>query len=145
MKIQMRKKWDRIRQAVGFEVIGVLLFVPFASWAFGFSYHQLGILAVVMSVIAAVWNYVYNLGFDHLLLRLKKRVHKNPIERVVHAVGFEGGLLMVSLPLVALWLNIGLWQAFIMDIGFAAFYLVYAFVYNWIYDKVFPLPGWQTA
>lgn len=145
MKIQMRKKWDRIRQAVGFEVIGVLLFVPFASWAFGFSYQALGILAVVMSVIATVWNYVYNLGFDHLLLRLKKRVHKNPIERVVHAVCFEGGLLLVSLPLVALWLNIGLWQAFIMDIGFAAFYLVYAFVYNWIYDKVFPLPDWQTA
>ena len=145
MKIQMRKKWDRIRQAVGFEVIGVLLFVPIANWALGFSFQQLGILAVVMSVIATVWNYVYNLGFDHLLLRLKKRVHKNTIERVVHAVGFEGGLLMVSLPLVALWLNIGLWQAFIMDIGFAAFYLVYAFVYNWIYDKVFPLPGWQTA
>jgi uncharacterized membrane protein len=27
-----------------------------------------------------------------------------------------------------------------MDIGFAAFYMVYAFVFNLAYDRVFPLP-----
>jgi uncharacterized membrane protein len=145
MKVQMRNRADRIRQTIGFEVIGFLLFVPLAHWAFGFSVQDLGVLAVTMSVIAAVWNYVYNLGFDHLLARWKKRVKKNTLERIVHAFGFEGGLLFVSLPLVAWWLNIGLWEAFIMDLGFATFYLVYAFVYNWVYDKVFPLPGWQAV
>ena len=27
-----------------------------------------------------------------------------------------------------------------MDLGFAGFYLVYAFVFNWAYDVVFPIP-----
>jgi uncharacterized membrane protein len=28
--------------------------------------------------------------------------------------------------------------------GFVLFYLVYAFVYNWSYDKVFPIPMGQV-
>ncbi|MDW5416112.1 PACE efflux transporter [Iodobacter sp. CM08] len=143
--MQMRNRADRIRHVIGFEVIGLLLFIPLAKLAFGFSVGELGVLAVAISIIATVWNYVYNLGFDHLLARWKKRVNKTPVERVVHAIGFEGGLLLVSLPLVAWWLKVGLWDAFIMDLGFAAFYLVYAFIYNWVYDKVFPLPVWKAA
>ena len=30
-----------------------------------------------------------------------------------------------------------------MDVSFAAFYVVYAFVFNWAYDRLFPLPEWQ--
>ena len=58
-----------------------------------------------------------------------------------HAIGFEGGLLLVALPLVAWWLSISLWQALLLDLGFVFFYLVYAFVYNLAYDKVFPVPA----
>ena len=28
-----------------------------------------------------------------------------------------------------------------MDIGFALFYMGYAFVFNWAYDRVFPIPA----
>ncbi|MFN6986918.1 MAG: chlorhexidine efflux transporter, partial [Rhizobium oryzihabitans] len=27
---------------------------------------------------------------------------------------------------------------------FALFYVVYAFVFNWSYDRLFPLPEWQS-
>lgn len=27
-----------------------------------------------------------------------------------------------------------------MDVSFALFYLVYAFVFNWAYDWIFPIP-----
>ena len=27
-----------------------------------------------------------------------------------------------------------------MDVAFALFYLIYAFIFNWIYDLVFPIP-----
>ncbi len=30
-----------------------------------------------------------------------------------------------------------------MDVSFALFYVVYAFVFNWAYDAIFPLPEWQ--
>jgi uncharacterized membrane protein len=32
-----------------------------------------------------------------------------------------------------------------MDVSFALFYVVYAFVFNWAYDRIFPLPDWQLG
>jgi uncharacterized membrane protein len=32
-----------------------------------------------------------------------------------------------------------------MDLAFAVFYVVYAFLFNLAYDRVFPLPEWETA
>jgi uncharacterized membrane protein len=32
-------------------------------------------------------------------------------------------------------------EALILDIGFAAFFIVYALIYNWVYDIVFPVPA----
>lgn len=59
--------------------------------------------------------------------------------RVIHAVIFELGILIVLMPFIAWYLNVSLLQAFTMDISFAAFYMVYAFVFNWGYDQVFPI------
>jgi uncharacterized membrane protein len=52
---------------------------------------------------------------------------------------------MALMPLIAWYLGVSLLQAFMMDVSFALFYLVYAFVFNWAYDRIFPLPDWQTA
>ncbi|MFU8883570.1 MAG: chlorhexidine efflux transporter [Rhodobacterales bacterium] len=41
---------------------------------------------------------------------------------------------------MALYLGVGLWAALIMDLAFAGFYLVYAFVFNRLYDLIFPIP-----
>jgi uncharacterized membrane protein len=48
-------------------------------------------------------------------------------------------LLVLFLPAIAWYLDISLWDAFKMDIAMATFYLVYAFVFNWVYDRVFPI------
>ena len=42
--------------------------------------------------------------------------------------------------MIAVYLDIGLWQALVMDLAFVVFYLVYAFGFNWGYDQLFPLP-----
>jgi len=57
---------------------------------------------------------------------------------------FELGLLIVLMPFIAWYLNISLAHALVMDISFALFYVVYAFVFNWSYDRVFPLPEWKS-
>ncbi|MGQ4692537.1 chlorhexidine efflux transporter [Aeromonas veronii] len=36
--------------------------------------------------------------------------------------------------------GISMLEALVLDLGFVVFYLIYAFVYNWGYDKVFPIP-----
>ncbi len=141
----MRAKKDRIRHTLSFEMIGLLLFAPLASFAFGFELHTMGVIAVVGSIIATVWNYFYNILFDKGMLRLRGRVQKTVLIRVFHAVLFEGGLLLLFLPIIAVYLNISLWEAFKMDIAMATFYLLYAFVFNWAYDKTFPIPESVTV
>lgn len=141
----MRTAADRIRHAVSFELIGLAILVPVGSWVFSMPAADIGIVGVVSATLATAWNYIYNLGFDHMLLRLRGTTLKTVPMRVVHTVAFELGLLMILLPFVAWYLGIGLLQAFVMDIAFAAFYMIYAFVFNWTYDRLFPLPEWQTV
>ncbi|WP_434033166.1 PACE efflux transporter [Cupriavidus sp. a3] len=141
----MRTTRDRIRHAVGFEVVGLLIFAPLASWAFGYELHQMGLIGAVASLIATGWNYLYNLLFDKAMLRWTGQLRKSVVVRVLHAILFEVGLLVVFLPALAWYLNISLLDALIMDIAVAVFYMVYALVYNWLYDIVFPVPSLQHA
>ncbi|MCA3186197.1 MULTISPECIES: PACE efflux transporter [unclassified Cupriavidus] len=137
----MRTTADRIRHTIGFEVIGLIAFAPLASWVFGYELHQMGIVGAVAALIAATWNYIYNILFDHAMLRFTGQLKKSTAIRVLHAILFEGGLLIVFLPSVAWYLKIGLVEAFIMDIAVAGYYMVYAFFYNWAYDVIFPIPN----
>jgi len=101
------------------------------------------VVGIVSATIATGWNYLYNLGFDHLMQKFRGSTQKTVPLRVAHAALFELGLLIVLLPFISWYLGISLWQALAMDIAFALFYLVYAFVFNWAYDHIFPLPEWQ--
>ena len=135
----MRTVKDRIRHTLGFEIIGLIIFIPLASWLFGFNIESIGIITVVGSIIATLWNYAYNVLFDHGMLKIRGDVHKTVAIRILHALLFEGGLLLLFLPMIAWYLSISLWEAFKMDIAMATFYLCHGFVYNWVYDKVFPI------
>ncbi|MFK4001529.1 PACE efflux transporter [Psychrobacter namhaensis] len=136
----MRTTKDRIRHALGFEIIGLLIFAPLASLVFGFELHLMGMMALVGSIVATIWNYFYNILFDRAMLKLCGTLQKTVLIRVLHAILFEGGLLLLFLPVIAWYLNISVWEAFKMDIAMATFYLVYAFVYNWVYDQIFAIP-----
>lgn len=136
----MRTTKDRIRHTLGFEIIGLLIFAPLASLLFDHQLFDMGLMAVVGSLIATFWNYAYNLLFDHAMVLLRGDVRKTTPIRVCHALLFEGGLLLLFMPMIAWYLGITLWEAFVMDIAMASFYLVYAFVYNLAYDRAFPIP-----
>ncbi len=141
----MRTTRDRIRHATGFELIGLALVTPLGMIAFGKPLHEIGTIAVIGATLAMLWTYIYNIGFDHLMQRLTGSTQKTLPQRIAHAVLFELGLLLVLLPVIAWWLGITLWEALVMDAAFALFYMVYALVYNWAYDRLFPLPEWRNA
>ncbi|MFT5987633.1 MAG: putative membrane protein [Marinobacter psychrophilus] len=65
----MRTTPDRIRQAVSFEVIGLIVVISFGTRVLGYSMVDIGLLGAVGATIATVWNYIYNLLFDHALLK----------------------------------------------------------------------------
>jgi uncharacterized membrane protein len=130
--------WVRIVHTIGFEVFGVVIFTPFAVFVLNKSVFEIGILAVVISVIAMIWNFIYNYIFDSIEGSFgHHRSKRKLIMRVMHALLFEIGLLVVTLPLVAYWLDMSLIKALLVDIGFVIFYIVYAFVYNYIFDKIY--------
>lgn len=134
----MRTTGDRIRQAVSFEVIGLLISVPLAAFTFGYSLEKTGVLGLIGATLATVWNYIFNLGFDHALKRFTGSTRKSIKLRFLHALSFELGLLMAFLPIIAWWMEIELLEALLVDVSFAVFYLVYAFVFTWCYDTIFP-------
>lgn len=136
----MRTTPDRIRHAISFEILGLLLITPLGGWAFGMPMHDIGVVGLVSATIATLWNYAYNLLFDHALLRFRGQVRKTVGLRLLHALLFELGLLIVLMPFIAWYLQVSLIMAFMMDLSFSVFYVVYAFAFNWGYDGLFPLP-----
>ncbi len=136
----MRSTPDRIRHALSFEAIGLILVTPLGALAFDLPMAEIGMVTLVSATMATLWNYAYNVMFDHALRRLTGRIGKSVATRVVHAVLFEAGLLAILMPFIAWYLGVSLLVAFWMDLGFSVFYLFYAFVFNWAYDWVFPVP-----
>lgn len=137
----MRTTSDRLRHALSFEIIGLLLAIPLGTLVFHYPMDQIGVVTIVASILATGWNYIYNLGFDHAMQRLTGSVEKSVAVRLGHAALFELGLLALMLPFVALYMGISLIDALLLDVALAVFYMVYAFVFNWAYDRVFPIPG----
>ncbi|CAI3949189.1 Uncharacterized membrane protein [Commensalibacter communis] len=140
----MRSFWDRIRHAIMFEILGLVLFIPCSVWVFHHSVTDMGVIGIFSSLAATIWNFVYNLGFDKTLLFFLGYVKKSLLIRVLHTILFEIGLTLVTLPMIAWYLNISFLDALIMDIGIVVFYLVYAFFFNIAYDFIFPIKEKET-
>lgn len=140
----MRSLLDRLRHAFSFEIIALSLVVPLGAVAFHMPMHSIGVVGVVSATLATLWNIAYNFIFDVSLKRYTGTTEKTLRSRMLHAVLFEVGLLIGLLPFIAWYLGISLWQAFLMDVSFALFYMVYALGFNWAYDKIFPLPEWKA-
>jgi uncharacterized membrane protein len=99
-----------------------------------------GALSVVASALAVAWNVAFNALFERWEAGQVVR-GRSLGRRIVHAVGFEGGLALALVPLMAWWLEIGLWEALVLDIGLLVFFLVYTFAFNLGFDKLFGLPA----
>jgi len=135
----MRSFGDRVRHAVLFELIGLATFTPLAAIVFNQPIAHMGVIGVVGATVATLWNFIYNLGFDRALMRLRGKVQKTIGIRIIHTVLFEAGLVVILIPFIAWYLQITLFAALLMDIAVVTFYLVYAFVFNIAYDWVFPI------
>lgn len=136
----MRSTPDRIRHAVSFEIIAIAMVMLLGSILFGMPPVSMGAVGIASSLVATIWTYLYNLGFDHALHRLNGSSEKSWTMRVLHTVLFEITLSLLLLPLIAFMLGISLIEALLMDISLMAFFLVYTFVFNLVYDRLFPIP-----
>lgn len=136
----MRTLPDRIRHTILFEAIAVTLFAVIGGWVLGLPVEVTGALGLMFSALAMVWNLVFNWLFDLWDRKYRGMARRGFVVRAVHACLFELGLVIAGLFLIAWWLEVGYQEAFLIDISSSAFFLVYAYVYNWSYDQAFPPP-----
>lgn len=137
----LRGLGDRVRQVLLFEIGGLVLVTPAFSWASGVSMmDSVGLLAV-FALMAALWNAAFNTAFDWVEGRLSGRTADlRPLFlRVAHALMFELGLMLMTLPVLMAWTGMGWLEAVMADIGLVLAYVVYAFLFNIAYDRVFPI------
>jgi len=128
-----------VLQAVLYEVFAIAFVGPVLSLAFDKPPLSTLGLAFVLSSIALGWNYVFNAFFERWESRQSVR-GRSLARRVVHGTGFEGGLVILLVPVMSLWLDIPPLNAFLANLGLLAFFFVYAIAFTWAFDRVFGLP-----
>lgn len=132
--LKQRSPYERTFHAVSFEIIGVLTSTPIISLITNKPVGESSALALVVSLIATLWNYIYNLIFDKL--RKRYQFQKTLFVRVSHGIIFELGLIIITTPIVAFLFRMSIKDAFLLELGMLLYFLPYSIVYNWIYDKV---------
>jgi uncharacterized membrane protein len=135
----MTPRTRRVFQAVLYEVFAIAFVGPVLSIAFNKPATSTVGLAFVLSSIALGWNYMFNTIFERWEARQSIR-GRTLTKRFVHGIGFEGGLVVILIPVMALWLDISPLKAFLANLGLLAFFFVYAIAFTWTFDRVFGLP-----
>jgi uncharacterized membrane protein len=135
----MTPRTRRVLQAVLYEVGAIAFVGPVLGYAFDKPATSTLALATVLSAIALCWNYVYNSLFERWEARRTIK-GRSLARRLAHGTGFEGGLTVLLVPVMAYWLKTSFLAAFLANLGLLAFFFVYAVGYTWAFDKIFGLP-----
>ncbi|KQN75593.1 hypothetical protein ASF04_05860 [Duganella sp. Leaf61] len=123
-----------------FELFAVGLTTTTLMLLAGSSSAHASVAAVASSTVAVVWNFIFNSMFEAWEARQTTK-GRSVARRIAHAIGFEGGLVAFLVPLFAWWLEISLWEAFIVDLWIVVFFLVYTFLFSLAFDRIFGLPA----
>jgi uncharacterized membrane protein len=129
-----RSLYERIFQVLLFEGLAISIFSPVLSWIVDKPLGDAAALTVAISVIAMVWGFTFNSFFGILISYTSSKVQK--WKRVIHALGFETGLVLIAVPLSAWWLQMTFVQALLMDLGLLLVFLPYTFCFYWAYDSL---------
>ena len=123
---------ERIFHAVLFELIALVALTLLAMATTDQEAGSMTLLAVILSLIAMAWNYIFNVGFDRLYGH--DRLNRSFKVRVTHGALFELGMMVFSFPVIMWILQKSFLTVLALDIGVVLFFFVYAIGFNWGYD-----------
>lgn len=130
----------KIVYAVSFETLGILV----ASVALmAMSEAEAGsslALSMLTATIALCWSYVFNTIFEAWEARQPVK-GRSLRRRTTHALLFEGGLVLICIPVMAWWLQVGYLEALVYEAGLIALFILYTYTFTWGFDRVFGLPA----
>ena len=130
----------KILYAVSFETLGTLLA---ALWLLIVSDASAGssmALSVLAATIALCWSFVFNGLFEAWEARQTAR-GRSMGRRTLHALLFEGGLMLICVPVMAWWLEVGLLEAAAYEAGLIVLFILYTYAFTWGFDRIFGLPA----
>jgi uncharacterized membrane protein len=116
-KMTLQGTQRKITYVASYETIAFLLgTLGFFSFSDS-SLERASALAVFGSLFAMSWNFAYNAMFERWEAKSLTR-GRSFGRRVLHAVGFEIGFLVVLLPVAAWWLDISYLRSLMVNLGF---------------------------
>ncbi|MBC70236.1 MAG: hypothetical protein CL492_15370 [Acinetobacter sp.] len=124
----------RLVHAISYEVILLVIIAIALSFIFSMPLEVTGILGTIMAVISVIWNMIFNHYFEKI--EHKYQWQRTIRIRILHAIGFEGGLMLATIPIIAYMMNMSFIEALILDFGLTMCILVYTFIFQWCYDIV---------
>lgn len=125
--------------AVSFETLGIALGALVLTFLSSAPAEDTLPLSALGAGIALAWNFTFNALFE--AWEARQPLRGRPLRlRLLHALGFEGGLTLLMVPIMAWWLSTTLWQALVYEAALILFFLVYTWAFTWAFDRIFGLP-----
>lgn len=124
----------RIVHALSYEIILLVIIAIALSFIFDMPMEVTGTLGIVMAVTSVFWNMTFNHFFEKF--EAKRQLKRTVGVRILHAIGFEGGLMLVTIPMVAYAMQMSIGQAILLDFSMTMCILVYTFIFQWCYDHI---------
>ena len=124
----------RLIHAISYEVILLVIIAIALSFIFSMPLEVTGVLGVIMAVISVIWNMIFNHYFEKI--EFKYQLERTIPVRIMHAIGFEGGLMLATIPIIAYMMNMSFIEALILDFALTMCILVYTFIFQWCYDTI---------
>ena len=137
----LRSVRERIIQTIAFELIGLLLVVPFFT-AYTKTSSLAGVIILcVLSLLVMSWSALHNTLFDMLEWRFLARVASDRSEklRAVHAVSLELTSMIVTLPVLVWLLDMSWGDALVLDIALTLVYVAYGYLFHRAFDSLRPV------
>lgn len=124
----------RMIHALSYEIILLVIIAILLGKIFDAPMEVTGLLGVIMAVTSVIWNMIFNTFFEKVE---RKYQFKRTIPiRILHAIGFEGGLMLATIPMIAYALNLSLLDAIMLDLALTTGILFYTFIFQWCYDLI---------
>lgn len=123
--------------AITFESIAILLSALLLAILSQSQSHDSLPVAIAVSVIALIWNYFFNSLFEFVEFKLKIQ-ERSVLTRLIHAISFELGLFLFTIPLYMWWYHVDFIKAMGMELTILVFFFIYTYMFTLIFDKLFP-------
>ncbi|MBG2874493.1 PACE efflux transporter [Proteus alimentorum] len=133
----LKPRSRKLVYAITFEALAILLSTVLLAVLSQSQSHNSLPVAIAVSVIALIWNYIFNSFFE--LIESKLKIKKRTVMvRLIHAISFELGLFFFTIPLYMWWYNVGFIKAISMEITILVFFFIYTYLFTLAFDKLCP-------